>query len=100
MAGACKGQNEMEAVYERKIMKLKTQGANQTEIEQNGAYLFFSYNTLVLVRTKDNRVCQTSETYSRATSKHINQALERWNTSVDEIMSQEDLESLVKPGDK
>ena len=61
-------------------MKLKSLGANQTELILNdGSQILFSYETPVCVRTEamhygqmQTRVCVTTEKYSRTTSKHIN----------------------------
>lgn len=55
------------------MMKLKVIGPNQTEITMGGKVLFFSYDTLVLVRNLDEGKCYiSSEKYSNTTTKHTN----------------------------
>ena len=39
----------------------------------SGAELFYSYKTLVAVRTKDGRSYRTEKFWSRTTSKHLGQ---------------------------
>ena len=64
-------------------MKLKSLGANQTELTLNdGSQILFSYETPVCVRTEamhcgqmQTRVCVTAEKYSRTTTGHINKWL-------------------------
>ena len=56
-------------------MKLKQLAPNQTEIELNGATIFFSYATPVAA-CKDGQFYQTEEFHSKTTSKHINAWLE------------------------
>lgn len=38
-----------------------------------GAELYYSYKTLVAVRTKEGKTFQTSKKWSRTTSKHLTQ---------------------------
>ena len=57
-------------------MKLKRTGYNQTVVSlNNGAEVFFSYDTPVSGRSADNEYFKTEEYYSRTTSKHITQYL-------------------------
>lgn len=57
-------------------MKLRTLGANRTEIECNGHTVLFSYNTPVAANLADGGLVRTSQRYSVTTSKHINQWLD------------------------
>ena len=80
-------------------MKLISHGSNQTEIQLNdGSTLFFSYGTLVMVKTKDGERCQTMTRYSPTTQRHINRTIERWG-EVDRMVLQKDLEEMVKIGE-
>lgn len=57
-------------------MKLKKLKANQTEIHlDNGAVVFFSYNTLVAAQLEQGGFVKTDKKWSTTTSKHINQWL-------------------------
>lgn len=66
-------------------MKLKQVGSNQTELELNdGTLVFFSYETPVAARLSrgyapafGGESVKTSKKWSRTTSKHINQWLNR-----------------------
>lgn len=52
-------------------VKLRIVGPNQTEIRIGEKLLFFSYETLVAVYV--NGECfRTNETYSKITTKHLN----------------------------
>ena len=84
-------------------MKLKSLGANQTELTLNdGSQILFSYETPVCVRTeamhcgqKQTRVCVTTEKYSRTTSKHIN----NWVANLSDIImmvEQSEIDNFVK----
>ena len=58
-------------------MKLKNLGANKTEIhKENGAVIFFSYETPVAAQLPRGGFVRTSTRYSVTTSKHINQWLD------------------------
>ena len=79
------------------MMKLKVIGPNQTEITMGGKVLFFSYDTLVIVRDLNERVCYcTSEKYSKTTSKHFNTYIKKEGITLDrcQFVSQKFLESL------
>ena len=72
-------------------MKLKQIGTNQTELTtKEGNQLFFSYETLVAVRT-ESTVYVTEEKYSNTTTKHINKWIENLNF---ENVSQNQLEEV------
>jgi len=84
-------------------MKLKSLGANQTELTLNdGSQILFSYETPVCVRTEamhcgqmQTRVCVTTEKYSRTTSKHIN----NWVANLSDIImmvEQSEIDNFVK----
>jgi hypothetical protein len=84
-------------------MKLKSLGANQTELILNdGSQILFSYETPVCVRTEamhcgqmQTRVCVTTEKYSRTTSKHIN----NWVANLSDIImmvEQSEIDNFVK----
>ena len=84
-------------------MKLKSLGANQTELTLNdGSQILFSYETPVCVRTEamhcgqmQTRVCVTTEKYSRTTSKHIN----NWVANLSDIIQmvpQSEIDTFVK----
>ena len=80
-------------------MQLINFGNNETEIQlNNGSKLFFSYSTLVLVKTQSYDIYQTTQRHSQTTQRHINRTLGRWG-AVDGMVSQEELESMVKLGD-
>ncbi len=84
-------------------MKLKSLGANQTELILNdGSQILFSYETPVCVRTEamhcgqmQTRVCVTTEKYSRTTSKHIN----NWVANLSDIIQmvpQSEIDTFAK----
>lgn len=57
-------------------MKIKQLKANQTELHTNdGAVIFFSYNTPVAAQLAEGGFIRTSKKWSVTTSKHINQWL-------------------------
>lgn len=51
-------------------MQLRVLGPNQTEIEADGAVVFFSYNTPVAAQI-NGELFVTAQKYSTTTSKHI-----------------------------
>jgi len=58
-------------------MNLKRIGYNQTVVNlNNGAEVFFSYDTPVAVKTPAYEYLRTSTYYSKTTSRHINKWLE------------------------
>lgn len=57
----------------------------------NGTELFYSYKTLVAVRTPEGRSFRTDKFYSRTTSKHLGQ----FRMGGAEQISQDKLEALV-----
>mgnify|MGYP003659868098 CR=1 FL=1 len=58
-------------------MKLKTIGTNRTEVHTNeGAVIFFSYNTPVAAQLAQGGFVRTNTRWSVTTSKHINQWLD------------------------
>ena len=72
-------------------MKLKQIGTNQTELTtKEGNQLFFSYETLVAVRT-ESTVYVTEVKYSNTTTKHIIKWKENLNF---ENVSQNQLEEV------
>lgn len=57
-------------------MKLKTLGSNKTELHlDNGAVVFFSYNTPVAAQLAEGGFVKTNRKWSVTTSKHISQWL-------------------------
>lgn len=63
-------------------MKLNSIASNQTEIEkQNGIIVFYSYKTPVACLVPGKGGLATNKKYSVTTSRHINQAMTRWNCS-------------------
>jgi len=63
-------------------MKLNPVGSNQNEIEHdNGVTILYSYKTPVAAFVPGQGALCTSTKYSRTTSKHITQAVERWGCS-------------------
>ena len=63
-------------------MKLKPIAANQTEVEREGGVtVFYSYETPVAAFVPGSGALCTIKKYSRTTSKHINQAVERWGAT-------------------
>jgi len=60
-------------------MRLRQLAANQTEVAlDNGAVVFFSYETPVAARTSSGQYIRTEQKYSVTTTKHLN----RWLVSV------------------
>ncbi len=57
-------------------MKLKQLGSNMTELDINGAQVFFSYETPVAARTETGELLRTSTKYSVTTTRHINKWLQ------------------------
>lgn len=67
-------------------MKLNVIGPNQNEIEKgNGVIVFFSYNTPVAVFIPGTGALCTDQKYSKTTSKHVNQTVERWGCSRQDV---------------
>lgn len=61
-------------------MKVKSIAANQTEIElSNGTIVFVSYETPVAAFIPGRGIVKTTEKWSRTTSKHIGQFIQRTN---------------------
>ena len=61
-------------------MKLKRIGYNQTVVNlNNGAEVFFSYDTPVAGRSADYEYFRTKDYYSSTTTRHINKWLEGVN---------------------
>jgi hypothetical protein len=56
-------------------MKLKSIGSNQTELENNGIAVLFSYSTPVAALLPSGRYVKTSTKYSVTTTKHVNKWL-------------------------
>ena len=77
-------------------MKLNVVGSNQTElVKADGTTVFFSYNTPVAVFIPGHGALVTSTKYSRTTSKHATQALNRWGTTKSFPASQEEINRYV-----
>lgn len=67
-------------------MKLNPIAANQTEVEYgNGVTVFYSYKTPVAVFVPGQGALVTKTKYSRTTSKHITQTVERWGATRHEV---------------
>lgn len=63
-------------------MKLNPVGSNQTEIERDGGVtVFYSYQTPVAAFVPGKGALVTNKKYSVTTSRHINQAVERWGAT-------------------
>lgn len=63
-------------------MKLNPIAANQNEVERaDGVTVFYSYKTPVAAFVPGKGALCTKQHYSRTTSKHINQAVERWGAT-------------------
>lgn len=63
-------------------MTLNPIAANQTEVEHdNGVTIFFSYKTPVAVFVPGQGALCTTTKYSRTTSKHVSQTVERWGAT-------------------
>ena len=78
-------------------IKLRVIGPNQTEIEMGGRVLFFTYETLVLVRDLDVGVCYTTtEKYSKTTTKYTNAYVKDKGITLDRVqfVSQGALEDI------
>lgn len=71
---------------EGKIMKLKSLGANQTEVEIGDTLVLFSYNTPVAVRLPGvEGFRRTRKQWSVTTSKHINSWLRGFGLEPKEV---------------
>lgn len=63
-------------------MKLNPIGPNQTEIEhENGVTVFYSYKTPVAAFVPGKGALCSTKKYSVTTSKHVNQAMQRWGAT-------------------
>jgi len=77
-------------------MNLNVLGSNQTElVKANGTTVFFSYNTPVAVFIPGHGALVTSTKYSRTTSKHATQALNRWGATKNFLVTQEEINRYV-----
>ena len=84
-------------------MKLKSIASNMTEVEVNGNFILFSYETPVAGRSifqENDGFFKTATYYSQTTSRHINKYFRNeWDidskTEVPEV-SQEFINGLVK----
>lgn len=79
------------------MLKLKAIAPNQTEVTMGRKVLFFSYDTLILVRNLDERVTYcTKEKHSKTTSKHFNTYIKNEGITLDrcQFVNQEFLEKL------
>lgn len=85
-----------------KIMKLKSIGSNMSEVEVNGNFILFSYETPVAGRSisqENDGFFKTSTHYSATTTRHITKYFRgEWNvdakTEVPEV-SQDFINGLV-----
>lgn len=63
-------------------MNLKSIGANQTETKtDSGVIVFYSYQTPVAVFDPGRGALCSTEKYSKTTSRHVTQAVERWGAT-------------------
>lgn len=77
-------------------MKLKVIGSNQTEVETaSGVTVFFSYNTPVAAHIPGKGFIKTAKQWSKTTSKHVNQWLNKQGSGKAEIVDQEELNKLA-----
>jgi len=77
-------------------MKLNVVGSNQTElVKADGTTVFFSYNTPVAVFVPGYGALCSSTKYSRTTSKHATQALNRWGATKNFRVTQEEINRYV-----
>ncbi len=75
------------------MRKLKSLGANKTQVELNdGTIVFFSYETPVAAQLSAGGFVRTETKYSRTTSKHITQWLDGVNA---ETVSQATIDALL-----
>ena len=85
----------------RNNMKLRSLGANQTEVEMGDMLVFFSYSTPVALRILGTGLIKTDKFWSITTSRHINKWFrDEFNQTADEIknmptMPQADLDALA-----
>jgi hypothetical protein len=71
-------------------IKLKVLGENQTEVEINGKYLLFSYDTLVAAQV-NGTYYRTKTKHSKTTTKHVN----AWCPASTWQVTDETLEDIV-----
>jgi len=75
-------------------MKLNSIAANQTEVERaDGSTVFYSYKTPVAVFVPGRGALVTSKKYSKTTSKHITQTVNRWGATRHEV-EQDEIDKL------
>lgn len=76
-------------------MKLNPIAANQTEVERaDGVTILYSYKTPVAAFVPGRGGLVTDKKWSRTTSKHITQAINRWGCSRTEV-PQSEIESIA-----
>ena len=73
-------------------ISLRSHGPNQTEVTLGDRSIFFSYETIVLVRIDHDAWYQTSKKHSATTSRHIKAFLDGWPAH---LVIQNDLERLA-----
>lgn len=74
-------------------MKLRNLTTNTTELEINGNYILFSYDTPV-AGYDDEGAFRTDEYYSRTTTKHINNYL--GNKNIGRVVKSEYIYNLIE----
>lgn len=73
-------------------MNIKNIGSNQTELTIGETTVLFSYQTPVAAKLASGGFIRTNKSWSRTTSKHINQWLDGANAK---LVEQSVLDSLV-----
>ena len=74
-------------------MQLRNLTTNTTELEINGNYILFSYDTPV-AGYDDEGAFRTDEYYSRTTTKHINNYL--GNKNIGRVVKSEYIYNLIE----
>jgi len=76
-------------------MELKKLGNNETQVNQNGYLVLYSYHTPVAIHhLASGQEWRTSKKWSATTSKHIN----KWVSDKAIAVTQETLEAIIKDG--
>lgn len=76
-------------------LKLTPVGSNQTEIERaDGVTILYSYSTPVAAFVPGRGALVSATKYSVTTSRHVNQAVERWSATRHEV-PQAEIDSLA-----
>lgn len=89
-------------MFKGKIMRLKKIGSNMSEVEINGSFVLFSYETPVagnIISQEKDGFFKTAKKYSATTTRHINKYFKKeWNVDSKDVaeVSQDFINGLVR----